>query len=252
MDMLLRWRCSKLDIRNKRCNIVYDFDTIDLKGKEEFAIKRVQQLAAHTPALFSEHIFYFPVEKSNNPIYINMIRDPIEFLVSGYYFRQHGDRLAGPRNVERSKKRFGLDMKMNETFDQCVLKERQACVSEGHLSMLFHFFCGTHPKCSTDLKWSLNEAKRRVEEEYLIVGLLEDYESTLRLMEKLAPSLFKGIVTDYHSDVRKKRSEKYQTIFKKPLSAEVRAIVREKLDLAYQFYDFVKTKLELLKKEYDI
>ncbi|XP_072043411.1 uronyl 2-sulfotransferase-like [Amphiura filiformis] len=118
--------------------------------------------------------------------------------------------------------------------------------------MIFHFFCGTHPKCSTDLKWSLNEAKRRVEEEYLIVGLLEDYESTLKLMEKLAPSLFKGIVTDYKADIRKKESEKYQTNFKKPISAEVRAILREKLDLTYQFYDFVKTKLELLKKEYDI
>ncbi|XP_072044507.1 uronyl 2-sulfotransferase-like isoform X2 [Amphiura filiformis] len=143
-------------------------------------------------------------------------------------------------------------MKMNETFDQCVLKERKACISEGRLSLMLKFFCGTHPKCSTDLKWSLNEAKKRVEEEYLIVGLLEDYESTLRLMEKLAPSLFKGIVTDYHSAERKKRSGRFHSNFKKPPSAEVRAILREKLDLTYQFYDFLKTKLELLKKEYDI
>ncbi|XP_072043187.1 uronyl 2-sulfotransferase-like [Amphiura filiformis] len=204
MDTLLRWTCSKLDIKPRRCKIVYDFERIDLKGKEESAIKRVQQLAAHPPALFSDHIFYFPVEKSIHPVYINMIRDPIEYLVSSYYYRQHGDKTPG--SVDRVKKKFGLEMKMNETFDQCVLKEHKACVKEEYLSRIFHFFCGTHPKCSTDLKWSLNEAKRRVEEEYLIVGLLEDYESTLKLMEKLAPSLFNGIVTDYKADIRKKES----------------------------------------------
>ncbi|XP_072044502.1 heparin sulfate O-sulfotransferase-like [Amphiura filiformis] len=137
MDLLLRWRCSKLDIIHKRCNIAYDFEPIDLKGIEEFAIKRVQQLAAHPPALFSNHIFYFPVEKSNNPVYINMIRDPIEYLASSYYWRQYGDKI--PRNMDRLKKKFGFDMKMNETFDQCVLKERKACVAEGHLSRIFLF-----------------------------------------------------------------------------------------------------------------
>ncbi|XP_072044500.1 uronyl 2-sulfotransferase-like [Amphiura filiformis] len=143
-------------------------------------------------------------------------------------------------------------MKMNETFDQCILKERKACMAEERFSNILRFFCGTHPKCSTDLNWSLNEAKKHVEEEYLIVGLLEDYEATFRLMEILAPSLFKGIMTDYHAAERRKESERYRTNFKMPISAEVRAILRKKLDLTYQFYDFVKTKLELLKKKYDI
>ncbi|XP_072043188.1 uronyl 2-sulfotransferase-like [Amphiura filiformis] len=135
-----------------------------------------------------------------------MIRDPIEVLVSDYYFTQHGDGAVGPRTIRRNQRKYAENMKMNETFDQCVLKEGKGCISEGRLSLMLRFFCGTHPKCRTDLEWSLNEAKRRVEEDYLIVGLLEDYESTLRLMEKLAPSLFKGIVTDYDADERKKIS----------------------------------------------
>ena len=36
-----------------------------------------------------------------------------------------------------------------------------------------------------------------MKEEYLLVGLLEDFESTLLILEKLAPDLFKGIVADY-------------------------------------------------------
>ena len=49
---------------------------------------------------------------------------------------------------------------------------------------------------SEQSEWSLNEAKRRVEDEYLVVGFLEDLEGSLRVMEKLAPSLFNGLVKD--------------------------------------------------------
>ena len=49
----------------------------------------------------------------------------------------------------------------------------------------------------TPSKWALEQAKARVENEYLIVGTLEDLDSTLQIMEKLAPDLLTGIVDLY-------------------------------------------------------
>ncbi|XP_072044506.1 uronyl 2-sulfotransferase-like isoform X1 [Amphiura filiformis] len=106
MDMLLISNAKRFHVKldHNQVHRGYDLDVIDPKGKEEFAIKRVQQLAAHPPALFSDHVLYFPVDKSNNPVYINMIRDPIEALVSNYYYIQHGDRAVAQRTVIRNQK----------------------------------------------------------------------------------------------------------------------------------------------------
>ena len=45
--------------------------------------------------------------------------------------------------------------------------------------------------------WALNRAKTNVIEKYLVVGLLEEYEDTLRVFERLLPRHFHGVVDLY-------------------------------------------------------
>ncbi len=59
----------------------------------------------------------------------------------------------------------------------------------------YHYFIN-HRKPS---QWALDQAKKRVEEEYLLVGLTEDFDSTVVMLEKLAPDLFQGITRYYQS-----------------------------------------------------
>ena len=58
-----------------------------------------------------------------------------------------------------------------------------------HVSLLY---CN-----STWTQWALEQAKRNVEKDYLFVGLIEEYDATLKILEHLAPDLFKNLLSEY-------------------------------------------------------
>ena len=96
----------------------------------------------------------------------------------------------------------------------------QSCISNltgisKHCILLFLFgfnrntvSCETHYilllHCSKPSEWTLEQAKRRVEEEYLVVGIAEDFDVILNVLEKLAPDLFHGIVAEYQKGSKSK------------------------------------------------
>ena len=60
------------------------------------------------------------------------------------------------------------------------------------------FFCGNTPEClafnSAD---ALQMAKRRAEERFSVVGVLERLDDTMEALEALAPRFFRGIRSLY-------------------------------------------------------
>ncbi|XP_072050648.1 uronyl 2-sulfotransferase-like [Amphiura filiformis] len=133
------------------------------------------------------------------------------------------------------------------TFDECVLQELNECVSPVKLSTQISFFCGAHPGCSEPSEWSLQQAKKHIEEEYLFVGINEDFESSVPILERLAPDLFHGIVAEFMNPPTDDNITRSSATHKGQLpSKKVRAIMMTKLDLEYQLYNFVKNKLERL------
>jgi dermatan/chondrotin sulfate uronyl 2-O-sulfotransferase UST len=72
------------------------------------------------------------------------------------------------------------------------------------------FFCGHKPHC-----WVINgeeafkTAKARVEKEYAVVGILEEFEKSLLVMEHYIPRFFAGV-----SDLYARRAEWQQNINK--------------------------------------
>ncbi|XP_072016738.1 uronyl 2-sulfotransferase-like [Amphiura filiformis] len=220
--------------------------------KKLILIKRsIKQLvkkknASSLPAVIHGHFRFMPIERSKQPVYINIIRDPLARMVSTYYFTRFGDGQLPGRMLKELNARI-LPEHFNMTFDECVLQELNECVSPVKLSTQISYFCGIHPGCSEPSQWSLEQAKKHIEEKYLLIGIIEDFESTIKVLERLAPDLFNGIVAEYKKPITDDKTTTTKS-HKGPLpSKKVRAIMMTKLDLEYQLYNFVKNKLERLK-----
>jgi dermatan/chondrotin sulfate uronyl 2-O-sulfotransferase UST len=89
----------------------------------------------------------------------------------------------------------------------------------------------------------LDQAKRNVESEFAVVGVLEDLNTTLAVLEKYIPRFFKGATQIYFDEIKKflniNRNEN-----KPKVSEEVKNIVRKNISREIEFYEFCKERLQ--------
>ena len=65
----------------------------------------------------------------------------------------------------------------------------------------------------------MEQAKRNVENNYLFVGLVEDYDATLKILEHLAPDLFKDLLAEYRKPKQGKiKYHSFCTKYFRPIS----------------------------------
>ncbi|XP_077865921.1 uronyl 2-sulfotransferase-like [Saccoglossus kowalevskii] len=139
-------------------------------------------------------------------------------------------------------------LNFSKTYDECVLLNKTECQLE-RAWYIIPFFCGQDPRCRQPLKWSLEEAKRHVINEYTFVGILEDLENTMRIFEYLLPKYLKGAVSILKSlDKRKHLMKSLKQPGVLP-SENVTRLMRARLTLEYEFYDFVVERFNRTKQE---
>lgn len=64
------------------------------------------------------------------------------------------------------------------------------------------YFCGQHPDCMIlNNAWALSRAKSNVERYYKVVGVLEELNATLQVLEYKLPYFFKGVQDLYHREL---------------------------------------------------
>ncbi|XP_072032936.1 uronyl 2-sulfotransferase-like [Amphiura filiformis] len=215
-----------------------------LKDRINQAIDQIK----HLPSAIEGHFRFHSVDRLKNPIYINIIREPLDRMVSQYYYRRFGDGQTSDRFLKKELNRVIDSEYLNQTFNDCVLSDRTECSNPRITSFQTSFFCGIHPNCSIPSAWTLAEAKRKVDEDYTVVGVAEDYSGFLSVLEKLMPDLFDGIAAKYQMQSEgQNKTESTKSIKLSPPSPEVRKIMRERLDMEYKFYEFVKERFEQLK-----
>ena len=127
----------------------------------------LEQAAGRARTVYVQHQYYvnFTENRQQQPVFINMMRDPVEHLVSSYYYKrtvilQH----RGPRDMARPE----LEI-MSQPLEQCVVERRLECVYYGYTvhtnkseqlefrrtwspsylypSDVLLYFCGKHQIC---------------------------------------------------------------------------------------------------------
>ena len=224
----------------------------------------LEQAASRARTVYVQHQYFvnFTENRQRQPIYINMMRDPVDHLVSSYDYKrtvilQH----RGPGNMTRQEVEI-----MSQPLEQCVVERRLECVYYGYTvhtnkteqlgfrqswsptylypSDVLLYFCGHHPDCSKlGSPTALQIAKSNVEDNFAVVGVLEHLEESLAVMEHKLPQFFSGLTEEYRRQADKTKIVNKNLIKSRPISEEARAVLRQRLRNEYELYEFVKQKL---------
>ena len=210
---------------------------------------------ASSPAAVIRHYNFVDFERYGGiwtPDYINIVRDPIDKIVSWFYYWR-----AAWNIVERKKAYPDEPLPdpefLRKDFDTCVLTDDPECVFEpgsnvmlykDHRSQIMQF-CGHEPFCvEFNGERALAKAKENVEKFYPVVGVLEDMNKTLRVFEAEMPQVFAGAFDLYnsHPEIRRRQN---RNAYKLPVGDEAMAKIRANFTREIEFYQFIRKRLEV-------
>ena len=187
------------------------------------------------PALFHGHFPYinFSPMGFRQPIYINVIREPLERFVSHYYFVRYGDTFL-PDKVRRNQGD-------TTTFDDCV-KQNSAHCHATKLWLQIPYFCGCENYCwEPGNEKALKRAKENIINSYFLVGTTKNLSKFVEMMESLLPLFFRGAT---HLFSKNGGTYIRKTKYKAPLKPEtVKYFEANKIwQMENKFYSFVETR----------
>ncbi|KAB7503769.1 Heparan sulfate 2-O-sulfotransferase pipe [Armadillidium nasatum] len=126
-----------------------------------------------------------------------MVRDPVERAISWYYYVR-----APWYFVERKNAFPDIPLPssswLRKDYETCVRKKDKECrYEEGQVrpdfAQLTEFFCGQDHNCTGfNTEFALKRAIENVEKHYAVVGILEEMNMTLTVLEHYIPRFFKG------------------------------------------------------------
>ncbi|KAJ8917617.1 hypothetical protein NQ315_000100 [Exocentrus adspersus] len=176
------------------------------------------------PLSFDRHVYFinFTSFDKQLPTYINLIRDPVDKILSRASYK---DKLG--------KKDF---------YSKCLVRKKNNCnFKDGQpYDLTIPYFCGHDPRCMLlNNEWALQNAKSNVERYYPVVGVLEELNTTLEILEDKIPYFFKGAQEVYKESVL----QIFKNKKKPPILKVVQDKLRETLVTEYEFYEWIKSRL---------
>jgi len=223
-------------------------ETIKLTYNEEKKLSNL--VTAFQPAsVYVKHVCFTNFTKFNldMPIYVNMVRDPVERVISWYYYVR-----APWYFVERKRAFPDLPLPnpnwLRKDYDTCVRRGDKECrYQDGDerddFGQLTEFFCGQDDDCTGfNTEIAMRKAKENVEKHYAVVGVLEELNKTLTVLEHYVPRFFKGAKDVYWNEINV-FSKINRNIFKPPVAEATKDIVRKNFTRELEFFDFCKQRL---------
>lgn len=183
-------------------------------------------LSMNAPAVIIRHTYYIDARQfaPNATIkFINTFRDPVELIVSGYYYYLNAHRF--------------MKALRNQTIDESIANGSLDVIN---ISLL-PFFCGQQVRCLRDKDYALTKAIEHVEQNYVVIGLLEHVNESLAVFEHKLPRFFRGASSVFYADGTGIRRTSHS--WNKGVNATSIKYLRSRLRHDYVFYEYLKHKL---------
>lgn len=194
----------------------------------------VTQWTEKQPSLIHGHIAFLNFANfglvAPKPLYINLIRRPLDRLISYYYFLRNGDNFRP--NIIRKKQGD------KRTFDECIEMNGRDCRLE-NLWLQVPFFCGQHSDCwKPGNKWALEQAKSNLVNHYFLVGITEALQEFVQVLEYSLPQLFRGATSLYENGTKSHLRKTFHKIAPSPKT--IAKIQNSRIwQMENDFYQFV-------------
>jgi dermatan/chondrotin sulfate uronyl 2-O-sulfotransferase UST len=194
---------------------------------------------AKLPVLYERHMYFIDVDAfaKPRPLYINLIRDPLEQTLSAYYYSRQ-------TCMNEGRCYFNTTF-ANETLQEC-LSSRSAsdCIdaSQGTSPML-PFFCGNEPECEQNKTYALFKAIDHVNRYYTVVGVVEELYNFLFVLEHILPRYFRGACLEYmQNGYNRVENMGLERDHRSELDPITLSRLTDALAEEYLFYHFVKQR----------
>lgn len=234
--------CFKNKFHVLHVNTTKNTHVLPLSDQVRF-VQNVTRWTSMKPALYHGHMAFLDFSKfgvAKKPLYINIIRNPLDRLVSYYYFVRYGDDFRP--NLKRRK------AGNKETFDECVSKGGNDC-DPVHLWLQIPFFCGQDKECwEPGSDWALERAKYNVLQNYLVVGVTEQLGDFIAVMEATIPRLFRGAVTLFNEGRKSHLRKTSHKLAPKPETVK-RIHNSHVWKMEQAFYEFVRDQFNFIKNQ---
>nr|CAG4636278.1 EOG090X088H [Eubosmina coregoni]SVE69873.1 EOG090X088H [Eubosmina coregoni] len=232
--------CSKNDYKVLHVNISKNANIMSLSDQLRFAWN-LTEWSFNKPTFYHGHVAYLDFTRfgvSSLPMLINIVRQPLDRMISYYYFLRYGDDFR-PHLV---RKKQGNKM----TFDECVKSSLHEC-DPNNLWLQVPYFCGHHADCWVPgSRWAYEQAKTNLVNKYLVVGVTEQMEEFVAVLEATLPMYFKGALSLYRKG---SKSHLRKTNTKIPPKTETLEYFKNSSvwQLENKFYEFALRQFEAIK-----
>ena len=221
----------------------------DDKEIELFIRNTIPQTSPSNQILFIQHLYFIDFQKFNQktPIYINLLRNPVDQWISGYYFLRfgfekfdsNGNKINSTLEERQNWKKYNnvnfSDEEMQMDIETCIKSETKSCVNVW--SELLSYFCGhEQPLCLRRDQAAFERAKYNLVNNFAAVGILENLKDSLLYFDQVVPNFFHGLKEEYNSIGSNFANSK--TMNKKVEGRFVREYLAEKLKFEIMFYNF--------------
>lgn len=226
-------------------------DRFDL---EKPLVKFVQETKKEPYFLLKHHFhFNFTRHGLRQPTFVNVIRDPVDWYTSQYYFRRFG----WVQSTTTRDSFVGSQEDRERSIDGCIQQGLMECTKPSY--KYIQYLCGNHPHCRTvDVSEELkakasNLAKINVLRNFFAVGILEQFVDTLKTFEAILPNYYSGVLDIWNSQMLQEKRNRTKTLNRKELSNHSREfLMKGPLKWETDLYIFVRALFNERLRRYDI
>lgn len=197
------------------------------------------------PSFVRGHAMYKEFRSGPDVVYINVVRDPVERVISNYYFDVYGDKMSDASHGREN---------WPESIDDCVKMPSHRCndAIKYYAGVTLRQFCGMDERCKVISRWTLERAKRNLKR-YTIVGLSSDMDNILKAIEILLPDMYGGLGLQQGYSLQKNASKAdTKTNLKRSPRPETIKHLRRRMDLQYEFFHHVNVRYNRVKSDLNL